>query len=147
MCMEKFNEAINYFKQSLKIKQKEPFVLDNRISVILRNVACCLIRMKKFPEAFSYLQQSLQCQEEVSPDPDSDDKLAVVHYDLGSCLARMNRFDEAMACFNQAFKIEEQRSLGDEPQKLVLALCQEGKERKHRECNALFKNFSQAQIF
>jgi len=91
-----FEEALNCFKQALRIDRTEMY---------LQSLGICLVKMNHNEQALTYLDEALRMKS-VECDNDSDDDLAEIQRHLGIIWMRKDQCHKALAYFEEALKIK-----------------------------------------
>ena len=112
MKMNQLNEALDYLKRSLAIKERISLGVDSdpMISATLFEIGRCLMNMNQLNEALDYLKRSLAIKEQISLGVDSDPMISVTLHEISCCLMKMNQLNEALDYLKRSLAIKERIS-------------------------------------
>ncbi|CAF3701843.1 unnamed protein product [Rotaria sp. Silwood1] len=101
----KYNEAIKFFNDSLKISQKTIDSNPLTLAAIYNNMGCAYNKMHKYSDVLSSYERALALQQQSLPSYHTD--LAASYNNIGNVYARMHQYSQALSSHEQALAIRQ----------------------------------------
>ncbi|UJR11388.1 hypothetical protein I4U23_015568 [Adineta vaga] len=113
-----FDQALNYYKKSLTMKNKFLFSNDPSLSPIYSNIGSVLRNQNQLDEALKYMTRALNIEREASPP--NELRLASYHNNIGLVFMDKGRYSEALSNYEQALEIQQRCLPSNHPELATL---------------------------